>query len=94
MSDAFWANLPLLITALGVAFPAILGAIWAKRSVKATEEGNKASLEAVKKATQEIKQDVRTDASTVDTLKTGAFREGFVAGQEQAKTDFGALHKE
>jgi len=40
---AFWQHLPALVAAIAVGVPGIIAAIYARRSIKVTEEGNNAA---------------------------------------------------
>ena len=45
MSDSFWANLPMLITAVVSGIGAILAAIWARQAREVTKVGNTQAAE-------------------------------------------------
>ena len=50
MTDAFWNNLPMLVTALVSGVGAVMAAIWARQSREATKVGNTQSVETAKVA--------------------------------------------
>ena len=45
MSDAFWTNLPMLITAIFAGAGAVMAAIWARQAREVTKVGNTQAAE-------------------------------------------------
>jgi len=78
VSDAawasFWANLPALVAAVAVGVPGIIAAVYARRSIKVTEDGNQAADVARVVITQKLEDH---NATTTRLMAKGIERREF-----------------